>query len=284
MGASLSLAIRQKNLPFGRIDGVVRSVSSRDEGLKLKVADSIFLESEFKEKDLWNDYGLIIYSLPVNLTCEKIAELPLSYRGIVTDLGSTKREIIEAVEKKYSSSHRYYSSHPMAGSEHSGLKYAQADLYEARLCILTPPKRVEEGVEDFIRDFWEKIGMYTLKIEAEEHDKALAYISHSPHILSSIMTNWCWENPTVSEKTGLSPIPLTGGGFRDMSRIAGSNPEMWDAIIETNREPIRQSLIDFRDRLNVLIGVLGSNSEVSGFWKKFFDKAKKSRDRILKLE
>ena len=90
MGASLSLAIRNKKLGC-EITGVVRSEKSRDEGLSQKIANKILLESEFLKSNSWNEYDFIVFSLPVDLTCDKIDLIPADYRGYITDLGSTKQ-------------------------------------------------------------------------------------------------------------------------------------------------------------------------------------------------
>ncbi len=285
MGASLSLAIRNKKLGC-EITGVVRSEKSRDEGLSQKIANKILLESEFLKSNSWNEYDFIVFSLPVDLTCDKIDLIPADYRGYITDLGSTKQSIIQKVESKFIKEHNYYSSHPMAGSEQAGLSYAKVDLYENRLCILTKSKGVSKHAIDKITQFWKMIGSITIEMNAKEHDEVLSYLSHTPHILSSILVNWAYNNKKVKFYTDKSPIPLTGGGFRDMSRIAGSNPDMWNAIINTNKESIHDSLLEFRKEIDRLLLTLESPSENTDheFWKNYFIESKKSRSQILKLD
>jgi prephenate dehydrogenase len=282
MGASLALALKKNGVP-SEVTGIVRSASSKKEGMSLGIADNILLEEEFLDKDIWNNFELIIFSLPVNLTCDKIRLVPSSYQGFLTDMGSTKMEIIKTVEEKYPSTHHYYSSHPMAGSEHSGLIHAKADLYEKRLCILTPPKFVSDVSTEYITKLWHSINMHTIVIDASSHDNILSYLSHTPHILSSLLVNWAAENSVIQKHTEASSVPLTGGGFRDMSRIAGSNPDMWDAIIQTNKEYILNSLLDYRGKLDQLVTKLQENSDPS-FWKDYFIYSKKSRDYILKVD
>ncbi len=284
MGASLALAIRKKELGC-RVVGVVRSEKSRNEGNSQKIADKIFLEEEFLKFNFWNDYDLIVFSLPVDLTCDKIDLIPESYKGFITDLGSTKKSIIQKVESKFKSTHNYYSSHPMAGSEQSGMNYAKVDLYENRLCILTEPKGISKEAIHKITQFWKMIGSVTIQMNASEHDEVLSYLSHTPHILSSILVNWAYKNEKVKFYTEKSPIPITGGGFRDMSRIAGSNPEMWNAIINTNKSSIHDSLLEFRKEIDFLIQSLESTDEKtnSEFWKNYFLTSKESRSQILKI-
>ncbi len=282
MGASLSLALKKNNVP-SEVTGIVRSASSKKEGIALGIADTILLEQEFLDKDIWNNFDLIIFSLPVNLTCDKIRLVPSSYKGFLTDMGSTKMEIIKTVEEKFPDTHNYYSSHPMAGSEHSGLVHAKADLYEKRLCILTPPKLVSHVATVYITQFWSMLNMHTVVIDANSHDHILSYLSHTPHILSSLLVNWAAENTVIQKHTDISPVPLSGGGFRDMSRIAGSNPDMWDAIIQTNKQYILNSLLDYRNKLDVLIDKLQDTKDPS-FWKDYFIHSKKNKDSILKMQ
>jgi prephenate dehydrogenase len=284
MGASLALAIKNKKLGC-EVIGVVRSQKSRLEGLTQKIADDVLLEEEFLKSNSWGEYDFIVFSLPVDLTCDKIELIPKDYKGFITDLGSTKQSIIQKVESKFTSTHNYYSSHPMAGSEQSGMSYAKVDLYENRLCILTKSKGVSKEAIEKITKFWKMIGSVTIEMEAKEHDEVLSYLSHTPHILSSILVNWAYRNKKVKLYTEKSPIPITGGGFRDMSRIAGSNPDMWNAIINTNRSAIHDSLLEFRKEIDRLIDALEAspNSSDSEFWKDYFIESKNSRTQILKL-
>lgn len=282
MGASLALALKKKEIPSSVV-GIVRTEKSKREGIAQKIADEILLEEEFLKSNAWNEYDFIIFSLPVDLTCEKIRLVPADYTGYLTDLGSTKRSIIDAVEEKFKPGHKYYSSHPMAGSEQSGLGFAKADLYENRLCILTKPVGVSEDAIERITEFWREVGAIPLTMNAGDHDEVLSYLSHTPHILSSMLVNWAYQNPKVKANTDLSPIAITGGGFRDMSRIAGSNPEMWNAIIQTNKQSIYASLKEFKKEIDQLLQELESG-ESDRFWTDYFLKAKDSRNRILKIQ
>lgn len=281
MGGSLAMALKEKDKSLVTT-GIVRSERSLFEAMELNLADRLYTEEDFLKKDLWNSYDLIVYSLPVDSTCQKINELPDSYNGFITDLGSTKKEIVDTVERKFKKGHRYCSSHPMTGSENSGPRFSKADLYQNKLCILTKPEKSCAESLDHMQKFWTDLGSKTVHIPAEEHDEILAYLSHSPHILSSLLVTWASERKEVENYTNKSPLALAGGGFKDMSRIAGSNPEMWEAIIQTNRKSILNSLTDFKGKLDRLIQTL-SQPDSSGYWKEYFEKAKEHRHKILKL-
>ncbi|WP_167880204.1 prephenate dehydrogenase [Leptospira fletcheri] len=282
MGASLSLALKKKGAD-AKVTGVVGSRKSKEKGISLGSADRILTSEEFGENPNWNDFDLIVFGVPVNTIVELIPSLPEDWPGLMTDMGSTKRDIVSAVESSHSSSHRYVSSHPMCGSEESGLEFANADLYEGRLCILTRPKGATEKAFSDLESFWRFLGMETVEIPALEHDRILSYVSHSPHIVASIMTDWVWENECVQKFTDRSPLPLTGGGFRDMTRIAGSNPKMWAPIFSSNRDEILSSLLDFRGHLDRIISELGPEKPLDlDHWKSFMEKSRDHRDGILK--
>nr|WP_232371681.1 prephenate dehydrogenase [Leptospira ainazelensis] len=282
MGASLSLALKKKGIG-SHVTGVVSSLKSKKLGELLKSADAVLTSEEFHSSKQWKDYDFIIFGVPVDLTVKLIAELPLDFTGVLTDLGSTKKEIIHAVEARFQNSHNYVSSHPMCGSEESGLESANVSLYEGRLCILTSPKNARPEIKENLESFWKSVGMDVIEIPAFEHDSILSYLSHSPHILSSIMADWAANQKIVKQYTDLSPIPLNGGGFRDMTRIAGSNPKMWAAIFNSNQDEIYRSLLDFRERLDIILEKLNPKNTLNPQeWEKFMETSRRSRDYILK--
>ncbi|MDX1960349.1 MAG: prephenate dehydrogenase/arogenate dehydrogenase family protein [Leptospiraceae bacterium] len=282
MGGSIAMSLKKKHFK-GKITGILRTQSSLEEAKSLNITDELILEKKFLLDNRWNEFDFIIFALPIDLTCSKIDLIPDDYTGLITDLGSTKKKIIEKVESKFSKVHNYLSSHPMTGSEHSGAKFGTDSLFEGKLCILTSPNLVKETSKKTIDHFWQELGSTTVEIEAKDHDEVLAYLSHSPHILSSLLAKWSYGNRKVMEYTESSPLSLTGGGFRDMTRIAGSNPEMWEAIITSNRTAIHRSLKEFQARLSELVDVFElPESQSVGFWEKYFEEAKKSRNKILK--
>ncbi len=283
MGGSLSLALKKTNANV-KTTGVLRSKKSYEELKNYQITDHLIIEEDFLKINQWNEYDIIIFSLPVDLTCEKILLIPSDYKGYITDLGSTKTEIIHAVKSKFQKTHNYFSSHPMTGSELSGATNAKEDLYKGKLCILTREDNTSSDSIEKITRFWNEIGSSTIEIPARDHDEILSYLSHAPHILSSLLVTWANKSEIVNRYTQLSPLPLSGGGFRDMSRIAGSNPEMWEAIISTNRDAILSCLIAYQSQLAELIDLLSKDPILQkGSWKSYFESSKKSRNQLLKL-
>ncbi|TGN17698.1 prephenate dehydrogenase [Leptospira idonii] len=272
MGGSLSLAIRKK-IKTAKTTGVVRSEASKDVILKQNISDFVFLEEEFFQNRKFEEYDLVIFATPVHSVIHHIQNLNSHSQTIYTDLGSTKKTIIDAVHKKFSNeSHRYVSSHPMCGSEHSGPGAAKENLYEEKLCIVTSPNGLQSGIADEIRMFWEAIGCWTLDMEAKEHDETLAYLSHLPHLVSSLLVQTAIGNPVVNKQVSEAPRPITGGGFRDMSRIAGSNLEMWLSIFQENQNQIYESLKNLKSELEQVTEAFHPShpldrDRITEFWK-----------------
>ncbi|WCL48898.1 prephenate dehydrogenase [Leptospira sp. GIMC2001] len=277
MGASLAYAIRKK-YPDCSIDGVVRSKSSLEICENKKLLNQGLLESDFLMNPNWNDYDLVVFGTPVDSIVLQIDNIPKDSKTIYTDMGSTKQSIIDKVNNYFPEKHNYISSHPMCGSEQLGASNAIPDLYENKLCIITTASGSNENAKNSVIEFWQTIGMKIYCMQAKEHDRVLAYLSHSPHILSSLMA--IWANKTVGEENQKSPMPIMGGGFRDMARIAGSNPEMWKGILAQNKLEIIESLRNFQIELNQSIELL-ENGNVSD-WEKFFEDALMHKNSLLR--
>ncbi len=252
MGGSLSLAIKKK-FPNALITGVVRSEKSKLEIQSTQMAHSAYTEMEFLAQSNWDEFDLVVFSTPVGSVLDYIQKLPLSANTIYTDLGSTKQTIIDAVNGHFKIPHNYVSSHPMCGSEFSGAKAAKDDLYENKLCILTSANNSNSTALAFLKSLWESVGSWTLEMDGIEHDTTLAYLSHLPHIVSSILVKTAIRNQTVNRLVNSSEKPITGGGFRDMTRIAGSNAEMWISIFLENQKNVYDSLVEYRKEIDSVI-------------------------------
>jgi prephenate dehydrogenase len=279
MGASLALALRNSGSFHGKITGVVRSKRSASFIEQHGMADSVVVESDLERisEIPLDDYDVVILGLPVQ-SIVRILEIFPSYNGIITDMSSTRKDVHEAADKR--SDLRFVGSHPMCGSEDQGPMAARGDLFHNRLCIITKGKKSGAKSEDEAKviEFWNSVGMKTYSMAPSDHDQVLAYLSHSPHVLSGLMTIWAEKAGVVDQATGQSPIPITGGGFRDMARIAGSNPEMWTDILFTNKDAIVHSLNEYADDLKTLVAKIKSGDRK--WWLDWFAGARKARNRL----
>jgi prephenate dehydrogenase len=155
---------------------------------------------------------------------------------IVTDVGSVKESICKTAERIASGAGgTFIGSHPMAGSEKSGMTHAKADLFDGKPCIVTPSENTPEQAMLVVREFWEKLGMTVFSMKPREHDRRVAYLSHLPHLLSSSLAHCLDEIPEEWKK-------LAGRGLMDTTRIAEGDPELWEQIMVMNKTHLLDSV------------------------------------------
>lgn len=286
MGTSLSYSLRFHPNFRGKIIGIVKSPKSKEWIEKQGLADKVFLSEENFLSELLNSDFLII-GLPVLNAIELIQQLvQWEYEGIITDMCSTHYELEKTVrhlEKSFSL--RFVGSHPICGSEVSGPEGFVKDLFKNKLCIiinkLNQNDNEDRNKEDleFIKNFWKEIGMSILILDAQSHDYLLSYLSHTPHILSSLLATNIGKKEFILNKNLESDVPILGGGLKDMLRIAGSNPKMWYDIIKTNKKNILLALEDFKKELEVFIHHLHQNN-FEEFWFNWQNQSKEYRDKL----
>ena len=180
---------------------------------------------------------------------------------IVTDVGSVKEEIcIEAEISAKGTSGSFIGSHPMAGSEKSGMKYAKADLFDGKPCIVTPSENTPEQDTQVIREFWEKLGMKVFSMNPREHDRSVAYLSHLLHLLSSSLAHCLDEIPEEWKK-------LAGRGLLDTTRIAEGDPNLWEQIMIANKSHLLETVSKLEKSLKMAKDQLkkGSGKELREF-------------------
>lgn len=186
---------------------------------------------------------LIILATPIGVMESNIDEMirhgTLGEGMVVTDVGSVKAPVVRALESKVArSGARFVGSHPMAGSEKTGLEHAAADLFEDAACLLTPTGATDPCALERVETFWKWLGARTTRLTPEAHDRAVALISHLPHLLAALL---------VESVLGSTPEAgaFAGGGFRDSTRIASGAPDMWTEILLENRGAVREALAQF---------------------------------------
>ena len=187
----------------------------------------------------------VLVAAPVDRIVPLIAQTAphLQKGAIVTDVGSVKGEIARLGHAALGDLAHFVGSHPMAGSEKTGWENGSAQLFEKRTCFITPlPETNPQAVESVVR-FWKDLGSEPVTVSPDEHDEIVAHISHLPQVLASSLCallaqkNSAWRN-------------YAGGGLRDTTRIAGSNPELWRTILEQNRDEVLRALGAFEDELH----------------------------------
>jgi len=187
---------------------------------------------------------LVVVCTPVDRIVEMVERIASSLQAdcLITDVGSTKSRICRHCVHAIPSTVSFVGSHPMAGSEKSGLDHARADLFEQRACLVTPLEETpSEPVEQVVR-FWRALGMEVTSMSPEKHDEIVAHISHLPHLLASVLCSQLSQKPSLWQA-------FTGKGLTDSTRIAAGSPEIWKSIFEENREELLRAISDFESEL-----------------------------------
>jgi len=197
---------------------------------------------------------LIILAMPIDYMADVVSQMEFSggAGALITDVGSVKgsvqRDLSPLARER---GVRFLGSHPMAGSEKTGLAHADKDLFEGATVILTPDEFTESDDLSRLSAFWEHLGGQVFSQSPGKHDETVAAISHLPHLVASaLVRSTMGEDPQVAE--------FCGGGFRDTTRVAAGPAEMWRGILSENREALGRSLDDFIQELETWKDALDS--------------------------
>lgn len=222
IGGSIGLAVKKNKLAEVVI-GIGRRKISLDAAKKRRAVDKTTLDIKSGVKDA----DLVILAVPVDkiITLGKIALRFMKPGSILIDIGSVKKDIVSSLGKARTSSVDFIGVHPMAGSEKSGVAEARADLFKNTPCIITSSKTASPGSFKKVEIFWKKLGSKIYKVSADTHDKLIAEISHTPHLVASLLS------ASVEEKA----FKFAASGFSDTTRIALSDTDLWTEILMMNR-------------------------------------------------
>ena len=173
----------------------------------------------------------------------------LKQGAIVTDVGSVKTEIVRQVAPYLTDSFSFVPGHPVAGTEKSGPENGFAELFEGRWCILTPDAGTDAKAVAAVREVWKQAGMKVEEMSAERHDRVMALMSHLPHLIAYTIVGTAADLETETREDVLK---YAAGGFRDFTRIAGSDPVMWRDIFLNNTGAVLDCLQRFSEDLTAL--------------------------------
>jgi len=227
IGGSIGLAVRKRNLA-DEVVGVFRRESTLKKALKCKAVDraTMFIEGGVNEADF------IIVASPVR-SIPKIVKTAAKYAkkgAVITDAGSTKGWIVSSVGKSLPKDRKihFVGSHPMAGSEHTGVGFARADLFEKAPCIVTKTAATDRASLKRVTKFWSSLGAIVKVMSPASHDKSVSLISHLPHVVAF----------GLAGSVPLRALQYAAAGIKDTTRVASSDPELWADIFLTNRREI----------------------------------------------
>lgn len=265
IGGSIGLAAKKRGLAR-RVLGVGRARDSLERALALGAIDEMFLDLEAAARRA----NFMVFATPVDrIAAQVVAAARACAPGtLLTDAGSTKERILIEIEGQLTPGVHFIGSHPLAGSEKRGPDFANAELFQDRWTVITPTAQTADIALERAKLFWRALGCRVKVMTPQEHDRALALTSHLPHLLASALA-------------GILPpeiFDLAASGFRDTTRVAASDPQLWTAIFAHNRPAVREALEKLKDRLDTLDQVLAE-----GDWKtldSLLNQAKKVRDAL----
>ena len=271
LGGSLAKAMKAGGLA-NEITGCGRTAQRLEYALKNGIADSVTNDPV----ECVNDADFIVIGTPVGIIPDVIERISGKLRpgAVVTDLGSTKQYIVEKAESAFPEGVYFVGSHPMAGSENSGIEASDPLLFENALCVVTSSTRTEMAALKKVETLWETLKCRVMVMTPQEHDFLVAAASHLPHIAA---VSLCWTVSSLSEVSE-KVMPLLAGGFRDTTRVASGSPEVWHDICDANRDFIGDMIDSYIDKLGEVKKAIGSND--SGAMTDIFALAKKFRDEV----
>lgn len=265
IGGSIGMALRQRNLAKSVVgidrQQVILRVARRVGAITHTTID---LNKGVAEADL------VVVCTPAGRIVEHVRQAAqhCPERTLLTDVGSAKRVIVEALDNGLARGCRFLGGHPLAGSEKTGANNASADLFDGRVAVLTPTKNTRAEDFDLLEEFWQALGAVVVQMPPEEHDQALALTSHLPHAAAAALAL------AVPEKY----FRLSGRGLPETTRLAASDPELWRQILTLNRDNVLTALEQYGARLAALHAALrdGNEDELT----RFLTLAKKNRDAL----
>lgn len=231
LGGSILLALRARHPTVRRIAWARRAEAL--DPLRGGIADLATTDP----REAARGTGLVILCTPIGAMAGLLETiLPvLQPETLVTDVGSVKGPVEAALAPRAAGRCQWLGSHPMAGSDKSGMAHARADLFQDATTILTPGPGTPEPTVERLAEFWSALGCRILQISPEAHDRHVAAVSHLPHLLAAVLLNAIPPAATA----------CAGPGFRDVTRIAGGPPAMWTEILLENRQAVLSAMDAF---------------------------------------
>ena len=272
IGGSIALGIKRDH-PKITISGYDVNTSALEEGKKLGIIDKIVTEL----RPCSEKADVIFLCAPVRtseMIISELANYDLKKNVIITDVGSTKKEISDIANVLRKNKITFIGGHPMAGSHKSGISAANVDLFENAYYLFTPSNN---GTNDRTGELMELLSGTHVKflvLTPEEHDRITGVLSHMPHIIASALVH---QADVLSQELPNANV-LAAGGFRDITRIASSDPHMWTDILLSNKEVLLQQLERWQSLISNIEGWISSDD--SDAILDYFSRAKITRDNL----
>lgn len=272
IGASFALALKRVRA-VKHVVGVGRTRANLAAARRLRVID----EAQSDPGRAVHDADLVLIATPVGqMGAVMTAIAPhLPPRAVVTDGGSTKCDVIAGARRFLAGRYRrFVPGHPIAGTERSGARAGFAELYRDRCVVLTPQAETDADAVRLVKRAWVTCGARVVMLDAEEHDRMLAAVSHLPHVVAYALVN-----SLAHRRDAAQVLRFSAGGLRDTVRIAGSSPEMWADICVANRDALLAVLDDYEDALEETRAAIEQGDAAT--LRRLFARARAARERWL---
>ncbi len=253
LGGSIGLGLRAAGYAGRRI-GIARTQATLDTARQRGCVDETATDlADVLRRMDERAAPLVVLATPLGRFADLLATLAADSHGnlVVTDVGSTKARVCQDARRLLPRPGWFVGSHPMAGSEKQGPAHAAADLFRGRPCILTPADDAQPRAMEVVTWLWRTLGMRLLTMEPAEHDRQVAAISHLPHAAAVALVQ-------LAVETGALEVASTG--FRDTTRIAAGDVQVWADIFECNREAVADALGRYGELLDHLRAVVAHGS------------------------
>ncbi len=245
IGGSLAWALK-KSGGVGQIIGVDSDPLSIEVALQKGIIDKGCSSTD----DSVYDCDIVVIATYIS-TIRKVAlSLKVSDCTIVTDTGSVKASIVEDIEQNCDFS--FVGSHPIAGTEKSGVQNLKQGLFDNKLTIITPSENTSAAALEKVTSLWGLANSRVIQMKPSEHDEIFAHVSHLPHVVAFSLVNSLLQKDK-------SLFDYGGGGLKDFSRIAESSPDMWVDIFMSNRDQIIEAIEGFKDSLSSIEQMIADN-------------------------
>jgi prephenate dehydrogenase len=265
IGGSIGLAAKRRGLAV-RVLGAGRQQSSLDEALAIGAIDEAFLDLG----EVVRRADFTVFCTPVDRIVEQVTGCAslCSPGTVLTDAGSTKAAIVRGIDGQVPAGVSFVGSHPLAGSEKRGPRFADPELFQNRVTVVTPTLQTDAAALEKVIGFWRALGARVKVMEPEAHDRALALTSHLPHLAASALSGLL--PPELHE--------LAATGFRDTTRVAAGDPVLWTGIFLQNRQAVLDALALLADRLEGLRTALATQDRAK--LDDLLAQAKRNRDAL----
>ena len=246
IASSMFWAMKRAGLA-GEVTGYARSSETRETARRIGLCDRVCDSAA----EAVEGADLVVLCVPVGAMGAVMEEISAALMpgATVSDVGSVKRHVIEAVSPYIPEGVHFVPAHPLAGTEHSGPEAGFAELFDNRWSLLVPVEGTEPAAVDRLRRLWEGMGANVDEMDADHHDLVLAVTSHAPHLIAYTMVGVADDLRRVTDS---EVIKYSAAGFRDFTRIAASDPTMWRDVFLTNKDATLEILGRFTEELFAL--------------------------------